>query len=142
MVEHHKSFIELSAPSDDNSEEMVLSQFINGLTGHIEAEIRLHEPPNLDVAMDLALKIEDKSMFDLRSTNTKSQTPKSGYGTSPFNTKSGNLLFNPIQSITKTLQNTEPHLLKTPSPLTLHKPKLTPPTHLHQPWLFPIRTVQ
>lgn len=52
------------------SKEVAKSQFIVGLKESIKNELKLIQPQNLDHAMELALKIEQK-----QTTTGKSSTP-------------------------------------------------------------------
>ncbi|XP_074337653.1 uncharacterized protein LOC141674849 [Apium graveolens] len=80
VVEYRRRFIELMAPLTGVPEEIALAQFINGLKDEIKTEVRVLGPINLDHAMELAVKVEEK----LRCNgNCKA----SGVSTNPF--KSG-----------------------------------------------------
>lgn len=58
--EYRRKFIETVAPLDRVSEEILLGHFVNGLKDEIKAEVRLLNPVNLEQAMELAGRIEDK----------------------------------------------------------------------------------
>lgn len=60
VVEYRRRFIELLAPLEGIPEEVAKCQFINKLNGDIRAEVRLLNPSTLDMAMDMAVKAEDK----------------------------------------------------------------------------------
>ncbi|KAL8116135.1 hypothetical protein AgCh_022584 [Apium graveolens] len=60
VVDYRRCFIELMAPLTGVSEEITLAQFINGLKDEVKAEVRVLGPLNLDHAMDLAVKVEEK----------------------------------------------------------------------------------
>lgn len=59
--DYRKKFVALAAPLEGISEEIFLGQFINGLDPVVKAELRLLDPINLNVAMDIASKIEEKN---------------------------------------------------------------------------------
>ncbi|TXG60193.1 hypothetical protein EZV62_014766 [Acer yangbiense] len=62
VKEYRRKFIEFLALLDNVSDEITLSQFINGLNPEIQNELRVLDPINLDRAMDLAQRIESKLM--------------------------------------------------------------------------------
>ncbi|KAL6527965.1 hypothetical protein OROHE_014915 [Orobanche hederae] len=83
-VEYRRDFIELAAPLTNVPEDIALGNFINGLKDDVKAEVRLLDPRNLDHAMDLAVRVEDK----LRS-GSKGKPPYGGsFVKSPIPTNS------------------------------------------------------
>lgn len=60
------------------SEENFLSQFINGLEPVVKAELRLLDPINLNVAMDIASKIEEKNRVFNKHKNYGNWNGKKG----------------------------------------------------------------
>ncbi|KAL4578141.1 hypothetical protein LXL04_014260 [Taraxacum kok-saghyz] len=61
MEDYRRKFVSLAAPLEGISEEVFLSQFINGLNPVIKAELRLLDPINLNMAKDMVAKIEEKN---------------------------------------------------------------------------------
>ncbi|KAL7616159.1 hypothetical protein Lser_V15G03445 [Lactuca serriola] len=61
VADYRRKYVNLAADLEGVSEEVFLSQFINGLQPMIKAEIRLFSPTNVSDAMDLASKIEEKN---------------------------------------------------------------------------------
>ena len=61
VAEFRRRFIELAAPLEDVPEILMLGQFINGLSKGIKAELRLLNPPNLERAMEIANRIEERN---------------------------------------------------------------------------------
>lgn len=61
VEESRRKFMFLAAPLNDVSEEVLLSQFINGLDPMVKAEVRLLSPYNLNAAMKVAMKIKVKN---------------------------------------------------------------------------------
>lgn len=57
------SFIKLVAPLENVPENILMGQFINGLKDEVKAEVRLLNPINLDWAMDLAVRVEEKKIM-------------------------------------------------------------------------------
>lgn len=78
MTDYRRSFIELIAPVENVPEPLALGQFLNGLKKEIRAEVRLLGPKSLEQAMELAIKVEDKTKttqpkrLGLRSPNQNS----------------------------------------------------------------------
>lgn len=62
VAEYRRKFIETAAPLERISEEIFLGQFLNGLKEDIRAEVRLLIPLNLEQAMEMALRVEEKIM--------------------------------------------------------------------------------
>lgn len=58
--EYRRKFIETAAPLERVSEDMLLGHFINDLKDEIKAEVRLMNPVNLEHAMELAVRVEEK----------------------------------------------------------------------------------
>ncbi|XP_057252211.1 uncharacterized protein LOC130592079 [Beta vulgaris subsp. vulgaris] len=63
VAEYRRNFIELIAPLENVPEPIALGQFLNGLKKEIRAEVRVLGPRFLEQAMDLALKVEEKSKY-------------------------------------------------------------------------------
>ena len=63
VAEYRRSFIELIAPLENIPEPIALGQFLNGLKKEIRAEVRVLGPRFLEQAMELALKVEEKSKY-------------------------------------------------------------------------------
>ena len=61
VLEYQRKFIETAAPLDHVSEDMLLGQFLNGLRDDLKAEVRLLTPVNLEQAMELALRVEERN---------------------------------------------------------------------------------
>lgn len=61
-----------------------MSQFITGLKNEIKAELRLHGPPNLETAMELAFKVEEK----LKQTQPRNPYPRTSHHPSLITHKS------------------------------------------------------
>lgn len=61
VVEYRQKFIEMVAPLDDVPENILMSQFINGLKEGIKAELRLLNPLNLEQAIELAIRVEERN---------------------------------------------------------------------------------
>lgn len=81
VAEYRRRFIELIAPLTGVPEDIALAQFINGLRDEIKTEVRVLGALNLEHAMELALKVEEK----LRSGGTRK-----AYGAGLASTFSGN----------------------------------------------------
>ncbi|XP_063944151.1 uncharacterized protein LOC135150826 isoform X1 [Daucus carota subsp. sativus] len=60
VKEYRRAFIEKAAPLDRVSEDVLMGHFINGLKDEIKAEVRVLSPLNLEQAMELAVRIEEK----------------------------------------------------------------------------------
>lgn len=60
-TEYRRKFIETVAPLERLPEEIMLGQFLNGLKEDIRAEVRLLNPINLEQAMELALRVEERN---------------------------------------------------------------------------------
>lgn len=60
MNEYRRRFIETAAPLDRLSDDILLGQFINGLKEEVKAEVRLLSPMNLEQAMEMAIRVEEK----------------------------------------------------------------------------------
>lgn len=67
VLEYRRKFIETAAPLDRIPESMLLGQFLNGLKKDIRAEVRLLSPSNLEQAMEIAARVEDRN----RATSDK-----------------------------------------------------------------------
>lgn len=118
VAEYYRKFIELVAPLEGIPEEVAKGHFILGLNEEIQAEVRLLGPRSLHMAMELAVKAEDK----IRCTQS--------YKTDPNHSKS---LYQPTHS-----PKIEPNLKAI---LPTHNPKLVRPcpqpnNTKHQPTLF------
>lgn len=77
VAEFRRSFIEMAAPLEQVPEAILLAHFINGLKDDIKAEVRMLGLYTLELAMELALKVEEKNR--VRSFG-------SGYSKSSFTT--------------------------------------------------------
>lgn len=120
VAEYRKAFIERAAPLTNIPEEFSMGHFINGLKEPIRTELRLHGPRNLQMPMNLALKIEEK-------TKLLGQPWSEGKGY--WNSNRGRAQNTP-SAIKQTLQNTEPYLLNSssssqPTPSKHTSPHLT-----------------
>ena len=60
VKEYRRAFIETAAPLDRVSEDILMGHFVNGLKEDIKAEVRVLNPLNLEQAMELAVRIEEK----------------------------------------------------------------------------------
>lgn len=60
VCEYRRRFIETASPLDRVSEDVLLGQFIHGLKEEIKVEVRMLSPVNLEQAMELAMKVEEK----------------------------------------------------------------------------------
>ncbi|KAL8088363.1 hypothetical protein AgCh_038219 [Apium graveolens] len=60
LRQFRRKFIEIAAPLERISENMLLGHFVNGLKDEIKAEVRLLNPVNLVHAMELAVRVEEK----------------------------------------------------------------------------------
>ena len=58
--EYKRRFIETAAPLERISEQILLGQFLNGLKEEVRVEVRLLNPVNLEQAMELAVRVEEK----------------------------------------------------------------------------------
>ncbi|XP_017233746.1 uncharacterized protein LOC108207825 [Daucus carota subsp. sativus] len=67
VKEYRRAFIETAAPLDRISEDILMGHFVNGLKEDIKAEVRVLNPLNLEQAMELAVRIEEKQ----RVTNSR-----------------------------------------------------------------------
>ncbi|CAH1440803.1 unnamed protein product [Lactuca virosa] len=61
VADYRRKFVNLAAPLEGISEEVFLSQFMNGLQPMIKDEVRLFSPTNVSDAMDIACRIEEKN---------------------------------------------------------------------------------
>lgn len=57
MVEYQRKIIEIATPLDRLPEEILLGQFLNGLTKEITTEARILNPKSLEQEMDLAVRM-------------------------------------------------------------------------------------
>lgn len=71
--DYRRKFIEL-APLEGITEEVLMGKFIHRLQAELQTEIRVLNPYNLDQAMELALKLEEKN----RVNGPKKMGPRSG----------------------------------------------------------------
>ena len=78
VAEYRKSFIELAAPLRNVSEDMALGIFLNGLREDIKTELRVQNPRDVDQAMDLAIRVEDRIRAGSASR------PRPSYVTKPY----------------------------------------------------------
>lgn len=58
--EYRRRFIETASPLERVSEGVLLGQFIHGLKEDIKVEVRMLSPINLEQAMELAVRVEEK----------------------------------------------------------------------------------
>lgn len=116
VAEYRKKFIEYSAPLEGVSEEVAMGQFITGLKGEIKAEIRLLGPPNLETAMELAFKVEEK----LRHTQPRNSHPRTSQNPNPFFPKNPNPYnpFGPGEALFPTQTYKLPEVQAKTQPLT------------------------
>lgn len=59
--DYRRRFIETAAPLEGIPEEILMGKFIHGLNAELQSEIRVLNPYNLDQAMELALKLEERN---------------------------------------------------------------------------------
>lgn len=64
VTEYRRKFIKIAAPLSDISESLLMGQFINGLREDIKVEVRLLNPLNLDHAMGLATRVEERNQVN------------------------------------------------------------------------------
>lgn len=60
VSEYRRKFIKTASPLDRVPEDNLLGQFINGLKEDVKAEVRLMNPVNLEQAMEIAIRVEEK----------------------------------------------------------------------------------
>ncbi|XP_021773532.1 uncharacterized protein LOC110737482 [Chenopodium quinoa] len=65
VAEYRRKFIEMAAPLEDVPKSIMLGQFIHGLNREVKSELRLLNPPNLERAMEMAGRIEEKNRVQL-----------------------------------------------------------------------------
>lgn len=61
VAEFRRTFIEMAAPLEKVRESILMGHFVNGLREDIRDEVRMLGLYNLEQAMDLALKVEEKN---------------------------------------------------------------------------------
>lgn len=61
VTEYYRKFIETAAPFDTIPKNILLGQFSNGLREKVGAEVWLHNPINLEQAMKLSVRVEEKN---------------------------------------------------------------------------------
>ena len=61
VQDYRRKFVDMAAPLESIPEAILLGKFIHGLKEEIQTEMRVLSPLNLEQAMDLALKIEEKN---------------------------------------------------------------------------------
>lgn len=109
VEEYRRQFIKLAAPLENVPEQILMGQFINGLKDEVKAEVRLLNPVNLDWAMDLAVRVEEKNRAGgnkgngVRSTslNTTKYTPNPSVSKSPYTLSTASNYSQPVSSPTK-----------------------------------------
>ncbi|KAI3716153.1 hypothetical protein L6452_23281 [Arctium lappa] len=82
VMEYKRRFITMAAPLEGISEEVYVSQFINGLLPEIRAEVRLLSPNGLNKAMDVACMVEERN---------KAVNPFKSYKANTFVKKTGDV---------------------------------------------------
>lgn len=86
VQEYRRKFIETTAPLDQISESLLLGHFINGLKEDVKVEVRLLSPMNLEHAMEIVVKVEEKQRIirllrqRLRSVKTGTYSTHSSRG--------------------------------------------------------------
>lgn len=92
VMEYRRKFIETAAPLERLPEDIMLGQFLNGLKEDIRVEVRLLNPVNLEQAMELAVRVEERNtvkkmgiggfksgQFSLSSFKSPSQARSTAY---------------------------------------------------------------
>ena len=115
VTDYRRSFIELAAPLHNIPEDIAVATFLNGLKEEIRAEIRLQGPLNVDQAMDLALRVEDKIRVGSKG--------RPNYGSRIYNPNTSHQPQQPFHP--NTYKPNSPHI--NPSPKQITYP--TKPTH-------------
>lgn len=83
VIEYRRKFIETASPLDRIPEDILLGQFINGLKEEIKTELRLLSPINLEQAMEMAVRVEEKhrvANFRKQNLGSIKTGSYSGYG--------------------------------------------------------------
>ena len=65
MAEYYEQFISLASPLTNILEDVLLTSFIKGLKPLIRVELRLWDLESIEMAMEWALKIEEKYVAHL-----------------------------------------------------------------------------
>lgn len=65
MADYCEQFIALASPLTHIPEDVLLTSFIKGLKPLIRVELRLWDPNTVEVAMEWALKLEEKYVAQL-----------------------------------------------------------------------------
>lgn len=79
VSEYKRRFIETAAPLDRIAENILMGQFINGLKEDIRVEVRLLNPVNVEQAMELSSRVEERNKV------TSSRKPFVGSAVSSVN---------------------------------------------------------
>lgn len=61
LLKYHRKFIEMATPLEWVVENILMGHFINGLKDELKAKVRLLNSVNLEQAMELVDRIEEKS---------------------------------------------------------------------------------
>lgn len=69
VAEYCEQFIFLMSPLTNIPEDVLLTSFIKGLKPLIRVELRLWDPESVDMAMEWALKIEEKYVAQVENPN-------------------------------------------------------------------------
>lgn len=84
--DYKRRFIETAAPLDRIAENILMGQFINGLKEEIRVEVRLLNPVNVEQAMELASRVEERNQVThSRKPLLSSVRQAAGTTLSPFN---------------------------------------------------------
>ena len=131
VVEYRRTFIELAAPLRNISEDMALGIFLNGLREDIKTELRVQNPRDVDQAMDLAIRVEDR----IRAGSVS--RPRPNYNPKPFTTHPSPNTYPHLPNTSHSLNYPTPsrqHQLTYPSPpLQSQQTRFTPPNHNTRP---------
>lgn len=86
MTEFRRKFIEMAAPLEKIPENILMGHFVNGLKEDIKAEVRMLGLYNLEQAMDLALKVEEKNRLQVYKMGEGKTQNSVSSRTNSFNT--------------------------------------------------------
>lgn len=89
VKEYRRKYIQLTGPLEDVTKNVMMGRFMSELKEEVKVELRVLNPYNLDQAMDMAVRIEEKLRVG---------SPKKGMGINPGGPCKGSLTLNSQRS--------------------------------------------
>lgn len=83
VTDYRRQFIKFAAPLENVPETILMGHFINGLKEEVKAEVRLLNPINLDWAMEIVVRLEEKIRVGSLKRNMSRTTNFSSFKTGP-----------------------------------------------------------